>query len=264
MRTVQRILIVEDEEMIRRGLLCTVDWIGMGCVVVGDAPDGRAGLELLRRERPDVLLTDIRMPRMDGIEMAWCARKEGILPHLVFLTSYAEFDYAKKAIELQAVDYLLKPVDEKELAALLRRLGAERRERSEGTPLGVGVDWRRYFEDDALNPYVRHAMERIQRDYRAKLSIELLAEEVGVSASYLSRKFKEATGQTFLELLTRERLQKAMVQLASGTYRIYEVAEENGFGDYKNFCSVFKKYMHSSPRAFMQQTRGIVQRRDGE
>ena len=73
-----RVLIVEDEEIIRRGLLCTIDWAGMGCIVVGDAPDGRTGLELLRTEHPDVVLTDIRMPRMDGIEMAECARAEGI------------------------------------------------------------------------------------------------------------------------------------------------------------------------------------------
>ena len=107
-----RILIVEDEEIIRRGLISVIDWAGMGCRVVGDAPDGLAGLELLRAEHPDVVLTDIRMPRMDGIAMAERARAEGILPQLVFLTSYAEFDYAKKAIALQAADYLLKPVDE--------------------------------------------------------------------------------------------------------------------------------------------------------
>ena len=96
-------------------------------------------------------------------------------------------------------------------------------------------------------------MERIHSDYHEKLSIEQLAEEAGVSASYLSRKFKETTGQTFLEALTRERLHNAVNQLVSGKYRVYEVAEANGFGDYKNFCSVFKKYMHTSPRAFMQE-----------
>ena len=105
-------------------------------------------------------------------------------------------------------------------------------------------------------------MDRIRQDYREKLSIELLAEEAGVSASYLSRKFKEAAGQTFLELLTRERLQKAMLQLASGKYRVYEVAEENGFGDYKNFCTVFKKYTKVSPREFMQSFKRAVHRTD--
>lgn len=245
-----RVLIVEDEEIIRRGLLCMIDWAGMGCRIVGDAADGREGLALMRTEHPDVVLTDIRMPRMDGLEMAEAARVEGILPQFVFLTSYAEFGYAQQALRLQAADYLLKPVDEAELAALMKRLAAAGAGRE--TP-AEGIDWRRYLEDEGLNPYVHHAMERIRADYRERLSIEVLAEEAGVSASYLSRKFKEATGQTFLELLTRERLQNAIVQLASGKYRVYEVAEENGFGDYKNFCSVFKKYMKCSPREFLQQ-----------
>ena len=249
-----RVLIVEDEEIIRRGLLCMIDWAGMGCRIVGDAADGREGLALMRTERPDVVLTDIRMPCMDGIEMAEAARAEGILPQLVFLTSYAEFGYAQQALRLQAADYLLKPVDEAELATLMQRLAADMGADG-GAVRGEGVDWARYLGDVSLNPYVRHAMERIRADYREKLSIEVLAEEAGVSASYLSRKFKEATGQTFLELLTRERLQNAIAQLASGKYRVYEVAEENGFGDYKNFCSVFKKYMKCSPREFLQQTK---------
>ena len=257
-----RILIVEDEEIIRRGLISVIDWAGMGCRVVGDASDGLAGLELLRAERPDVVLTDIRMPRMDGIAMAEHARAEGILPQLVFLTSYAEFDYAKKAIALQAADYLLKPVDEAELAALMRRIAADG-VAQEAMPQAVeGVDWQRYFSDGTLNPYVRHAMESIRANYRERLSIEGLAETAGVSASYLSRKFKEATGQTFLEFLTRTRLQSAVAQLRSGKYRVYEVAEENGFGDYKNFCTVFKKYMKCSPRTFLQETGGRLPQED--
>ncbi|MBF1691805.1 MAG: response regulator, partial [Selenomonas sp.] len=158
----QRVLIVEDEEIIRKGLVCTIDWAAMDCVVVGDAADGAAGLELLRTTHPDILLTDIRMPRMDGITMAEHARDEGILPQLIFLTSYAEFDYAKKAIELHAADYLLKPVNEEELAALLHRLAEDGKEKTQPAPLSEGLDWARYFSDEGLNPYVRHAMERIR------------------------------------------------------------------------------------------------------
>ena len=257
-----RVLIVEDEEIIRRGLLCMIDWAGMGCRIVGDAADGREGLALMRTERPDVVLTDIRMPCMDGIEMAEAARAEGILPQLVFLTSYAEFGYAQQALRLQAADYLLKPVDEAELAALMRRIAADGAAQEVMPQAVEGVDWQRYFSDRLLNPYVRHAMERIRTDYRERLSIEGLAETAGVSASYLSRKFKEATGQTFLEFLTRTRLQSAVTQLRSGKYRVYEVAEENGFGDYKNFCTVFKKYMKCSPRTFLQETGGRLQQED--
>ncbi len=259
-----RILIVEDEDFIRRGLLCTIDWADMECTVVGDAADGKAGLELLRTLHPDVVLTDIRMPRMDGIAMAERARAEGILPQLVFLTSYAEFDYAKKAIRLGAADYLLKPVDEQELATLMRRIAADRMVHEEMPQTVEGMDRLPYLLDESINPYVRHAMDRIHASYRQRLSIEQIAEESGVSASYLSRKFKEATGQTFLECLTRTRLQSAVAQLRSGKFRVYEVAEENGFGDYKNFCTVFKKYMNCSPRAFMMEKRTAALRQETE
>ena len=101
-------------------------------------------------------------------------------------------------------------------------------------------------------------MERIAQDYQARLSMELLADSLGVSQSYLSRKIKETTGQTFGELLTKQRLQMALSQLRQGTWRVYEVAEQNGFGDYKNFCAIFKKYMQLSPREFMNQSAGSL------
>ena len=103
-----------------------------------------------------------------------------------------------------------------------------------------------------MNPYVRQTMQRIRQSFAERLSIERLADEFGVSASYLSRKFKEAAHQTFGEALTRQRLYMAARQLATGIYRVYEVAEQNGFGDYKNFCTVFKKYAGESPTDFMK------------
>jgi len=116
----------------------------------------------------------------------------------------------------------------------------------------LGIDWQLWHGN------VGSASRYILRQTKG------LAETAGVSASYLSRKFKEATGQTFLEFLTRTRLQSAVTQLRSGKYRVYEVAEENGFGDYKNFCTVFKKYMKCSPRIFLQQEKGAALRREDE
>lgn len=265
-----RIIIVEDEDIIRRGLVCTVDWLSMDCVVVGEAADGLAGLALLEKEHPDVVITDIRMPKLDGIAMAQQAKAKGILPNLVFLTSYAEFDYAKKAVQLQAVDYLLKPVEEQELAKLMGRLNtkkaktktSEDKQTSPERKAQELIDWQSWLQSDNLNPYVRVCLERIRKDYKEKLSIEMIAEELNVSSSYLSRKFKEVCTQTFGELLAKQRLHKAVEQLSTGTYRVYEVAEQNGFGDYKNFCVVFKKYLHISPRDFMNRLSGIWQQED--
>lgn len=261
-----RVIVVEDEEIIRRGLVCTVDWLSMESMVVGDAPDGEAGLALIERERPDVVLTDIRMPKLDGISMVAQAQKRGFVPAVIFLTSYEEFEYARRAIQLRAADYLLKPVDEEELHHSLLNIAAARK-RTEALADDAGktqelVDWDVWLTADSLHPYVRQSLQQIQEHYREKISIELLADSFGVSASYLSRKFKEATSQTFGELLTKYRLQKAMQILSAGTCRIYEAAEQAGFGDYKNFCVVFRKYIRVSPREFMNRANGIIHRED--
>ena len=103
------------------------------------------------------------------------------------------------------------------------------------------------------NPYVQKALKRIEEGFQGRLSGEAIAEELGVSFSYLSRKLKEETGLTFGGLLTQYRLQQAIEMLQAGTWRVYEVAEQTGFGDYKNFTQAFKKYLHTTPKAFMQE-----------
>ena len=256
-----KLYIAEDEEIIRRGLICTVDWLRLGVKVVGDAPDGRTALAGIRETKPDVVLTDIKMPRMDGLALARELQAEHNHAKVIFLTSYADFDYAQEAVRLQAADYLLKPIDENVLAQVLGRLETAKEEplpEETGPVDGAGKNWtdeliREYYSG---NPYVKHVLAAIKSGYQGKLSIEMLAAEQGVSMSYLSRKIKEETGLTFGSLLARYRLKKSLELLAAGTWRVYEVAEQTGFGDYKNYCIVFKKYLHTTPKAFMQQVAG--------
>lgn len=116
-----KILIVEDEDIIRKGLAFSVDWLSIGYLLVGEAADGREGLEKIRELEPDVVLADIMMPRLDGIAMVREAQKDHDFETII-LTSYEEFDFAKQAIELHAYNYMLKPVDVDELVAVLVRL----------------------------------------------------------------------------------------------------------------------------------------------
>ncbi len=250
-----KLIIAEDEEIIRRGLVATIDWAAMGAEVVGDAADGLEAWQLVASRKTDVLLTDIRMPRLSGLQLAEKLREAGLPVHVIFLTSYADFSYAQRAVRLGACDYLLKPVDEEELMDVLKRI----RQQDKTSPAPVSeeedqvslVDWQPLLADTHLNPYVRDVLEFLPVHYQERLSVEEISAQQGVSASYLSRKLKETTGHTFNSLLTRFRLQQSLALLAERRLRVYEVAEAVGFSDYKNYAQVFRKYLAMTPSQYV-------------
>ena len=253
-----RVLIVEDEDIIRKGIAYTMDWVGMGCTIVGEAANGREGLEKIKELNPDIVMADIMMPIMDGIEMIKKAKEDYECSFKsIILTSYADFSYAKKAIDLSVSAYLMKPVDEDELKEDVAKIISEierEREYTQFTEKKVSVEdlTEVFIKSDKENDYVQQVLTATKERYSEKISLETFSEELGVSASYLSRKFKEATGQTYLDFLNKYRVQQAVKLLETGTYKVYEVSDLTGFSDYKYFSSVFKKYTDSSPSDFVK------------
>ncbi|MEN6315470.1 MAG: response regulator [Clostridiaceae bacterium] len=266
-----KVLIVEDEEIIRKGLIHTIDWLKLNCIIVGEASDGLEGLRLIEEKKPDLVIADIKMPVMNGIEMLETALKEHKF-HSIILTSYSEFEYAKQAISLKVFEYLLKPVDEDKLAGIIENVRREvSQERVMGdiiekTRTGTGnelnlVDLDIYiFTGSKVNYYVSEALKQIRLNYHGKISIESIAAALGVSPSYLSRKFRDTTSQTFLDILNKYRVQKAIELLNTGKYRVYEISEMTGFSEYKHFCNVFKKYTHTSPTELVKSSSCIIHR----
>ena len=117
-----KVVVVEDEALVRRGIVLTVDWAGVDCAVVGEAADGMEGLAVIRETQPDLIVTDIKMPRLDGLEMLRQLREEGSRAHVIILTAYSDFSYAQAALKLGAVDFLLKPFQDGELEEAVTRL----------------------------------------------------------------------------------------------------------------------------------------------
>lgn len=250
-----RVLIVEDEDIIRKGLAYTMDWMGMGCTIVGEAANGQEGLEKIEELKPDIVVADIMMPVIDGIEMIRIARQKFSFKSII-LTSYADFDYAKKAIDLDVSAYLLKPVDEDELIKNVDKIVLEIEKEHEYEQLS---EIKKSSEDphdvfiktDKENDYVQHVLDATKEHYADKISIETFSEELGVSPSYLSRKFKEATGTSYLDFLNKYRVQQAVKLLETGKYKVYEVSDLTGFSDYKHFNTVFKRYTNAAPSEFI-------------
>ena len=116
------VVIVEDEELVRRGIVTAVNWASVDCAVVGEAAGGTEGIAVIRSSHPDIVVTDIRMPGMDGLEMLRRLREEGCEAKFILLTAYSDFAYAQTAVKLGASDYLLKPFHDGELEAAVARI----------------------------------------------------------------------------------------------------------------------------------------------
>lgn len=119
------VLIVDDEPIVREGLAYIIDWQAAGFEIIASASDGLEGIEMIKKYQPDVVLTDVQMPEMNGIEMVRYACDNGLRREFIILSGYSDFTYAKEAISLGVAQYLLKPVDEAELLEALERISQQ-------------------------------------------------------------------------------------------------------------------------------------------
>lgn len=242
-----KVLVVEDEEMIRKGIVLTVDWAALGCVVVGEASDGIEGLEAVKRLEPNLIITDVKMPRMDGLEMFRRLRQEGCTARVIILTAYDNFTYVQSALRLGAVDYLLKPFHDGDLEKAI----AQFKEREEKHQDAVSVSTPRKGDK---SKYVMEAMEYIRAHYNdPDISVGTIAQSLNISEGYLSHTFKKETDYTLLNYLTRYRIHKAMELLKDSRRKVYEVADQVGYRDIAYFSATFKKFAGISPSEFQNK-----------
>lgn len=129
----KRILIAEDEFLVRLGLKTTIDWTAHGCAIMGEASNGKEAMELFDRVDPDILITDVKMPIMDGLELISQAKKRKKDLKVIILSNYDNFEYARKAMALGATNYLLKSeINDKKLIQLLNQLKVETKQETQG------------------------------------------------------------------------------------------------------------------------------------
>lgn len=361
-----KVFLVEDEAIIRRGIKNNVEWEKNGFEFVGEAGDGEYAYPQILKSEPDILVTDIKMPFMDGLELSRLVKKA--LPHtkIIILSGYNEFDYAKEAIKIGISDYLLKPITAVNLTETLKKVGETIKEEREKTKLleryfvsyekynefldktdysgvnrkliedflklgsvGEQEDFvEEYFaavgENNYKSPLLRQYMimdiffciqeflkeinvkaeetdaglndikfipkvvstVEMSKDYLKSLfynalterdkvsndrygtlideakryiaenfgsnefSLNVIASHIGVSPSYFSSIFKQETGQSFIEYLTKVRIDKACELLKCTTLRTSEIGERVGYNDPHYFSATFKKITGMSPKEY--------------
>ncbi len=241
-----KVALVDDEHIILEGLSRVMPWEKLGCRVVGTASDGQQGLSLIRSERPDILLTDIRMPNMDGLAMIAAVKSEFPRMQVTVLTAFRDFDYAQQAITLGVCRYLLKPSKMNELseaiAEMIRRLEAlppEKKEEEEAAGSAEG--------GEAGSFVVRAALAYMQAHSAEHISLGDVADNVYVSQWHLSKLINRYTGQSFFDLLGGMRIEHAKTLLRDPSMRVHEVADAAGFSDVGLLSKSFKRIVGKTP-----------------
>lgn len=207
-----RVLLVDDEEDIREGISRKMDWLGLGFSLVGEAANGQDALELAESLRPDVILTDIKMPFMDGLELCRILTDRLPAARFVVFSGFDAFEYAKQAIQMNVVEYILKPINADELSAVLRRL-KDQLDRERAERRNVELLRSRYTENLPVlrelfyaNLLDGHIEPGTERERAAHLDIDLQGEEWAVGLAYIGSDRRDALSTLSVQKLLEESL----------------------------------------------------------
>lgn len=237
------LIIVDDEVEIGNGLSRYFPWESVGFEVAAVFQQAQAALEYIQSHPVDVVLTDIQMPGMSGIDLVREIYEQHLPTKVILLSAYKKFEYAQQAITYKVAHYITKPTVHSEITEVFcsvrKELDEERNQTAvkNGNPEG-------YYENLILQ--IKHV---IDKDLRGVTLISA-AEQVGRSPSSVSRLFLEATGTTFTDYLTARRMEKANELLNCIEYKIYDVSEMVGYSSPKNFARAYKKYFGYTPREY--------------
>lgn len=243
------IIIAEDEELILNNIVKKIESLNLGYKIIATAQDGKTALELIEKLLPDIIMTDIKMPIMDGLELIKAVDTKYPFIKKVILSGFDDFTFAQRAMRYHVVDYLLKPLKIEELADVLtlNRLLLEREKYAIGTNV----------IDTKTNPIcsaqeIANMVESyIKENYTQDLNLDLVAHKFNFNSSYLSKIFTKYIGENPLKYLTSLRINKAKhLLLNNKELTIKEVAEQVGYSDQFYFSRIFKNITGLSPASY--------------
>ena len=242
-----RVLLVDDEIMIREGFKRLFDWEAHGCQVVGEAADGMEALAKIDDLDPDIAIMDINIPIMNGLKVIQLSRIKHPDTAFVIVSGYDDFSYCREALRLQITDYILKPVNYEEFGSCIDNLKIALFQHQTSQSQGPQ-------EERTITAITRYLQEHLAEE----VSLSVLAGEFHLSAQYISQLFKSEIGVNFLAYLTNIRMERAKQLLLSTDLPVAEVSEQAGYGDYRVFTKAFKKSEGITPsqyrRDFLEKT----------
>ncbi len=239
-------IVVDDEQEIRRGFCTYFPWKELGFSIVADFRSAQQADEYLKTHAVDVVVTDIRMQGMNGLELIEAMRARGQQTHAVIISGYRDFEYARQAMRLGVRYYIVKPMKFAQVSEVFLMLHNELA--SGGTAPGSNGG------DDAAgeeNQIVRRVKDYVHQHYE-DATLEQAASSVRMSPYYLSSYFHQQTGEKFIDYLTRARMKEAARLLLNSCLRIHEIASLVGYTTSNSFARAFRQFYEQSPKEYRQ------------
>lgn len=233
-----KIVFIDDEYIILEGLKQIIDWNSYGIEVVGTATNSNDGIELIKQYNPNIVISDIRMSGMDGLDMIDYIISCGFKGFTIILSGYQDFEYAQHAIKSKVFRYLLKPIDIEEIKEAIESILTE----LNGS--------RKNPDSEKFSDVIRF----IDEHFREDISLKFLSKKYHFDISYFSKILKKNIGMNYIEYITKLRIQEAKRLLKETNYSIEKISEDVGYGNSKYFSTLFKKETGISPNAYKAST----------
>mgnify|MGYP001156500227 CR=1 FL=1 len=242
-----KVLVVDDEVWMCKTLNKIIEEDTASFVVTGTAKNGAEALDILERSAVDLVLTDIKMPFMDGIQLMEQMRMKKMEQPVILITGFEEFQYARQALRLGAYDYLSKPIKKQEVLRVLASV--------ETAHFGSKVSQTALAASDQEEnrrgiQVIEWVKEVVDQQYHEDLSLSIIAEKMGFNPSYLSRLFKEEAGISFVKYLTKKRMEEAQKLLEHTRLNVSDVSKSVGYFDEKHFSKIFKREVGVPPNHY--------------
>ena len=240
------LIVVEDSTLLRQGLVHSISqklpWID----VIGEAEDAIQGKSLILEKRPEIVLTDIRLPGMTGLKMLQEVMQV-YTPQVIVVSGYSEFEYCREALSLGVLAYIVKPIDEKELEDSLKYAASRLLDRRH---IDKNLLYTGGGKGGTKAHHVNQVIRFIHAHYAEEISVSGIARELNINEDYLGRIFKESTSFSINEYRSNFRIARASQLLARPELAIHEIARAVGIENQHYFSQLFKQKMGVTPTQY--------------
>lgn len=244
-----KVMLVDDERVAKRSMRALIQTETTGFSIVAEANDGASALQAAELHRPDIVITDIRMPGMDGLALIRELGERRLKAEFIIVSGYGDFSYAQTALRCGVTDYLLKPIDSDYFLTVMQHVRDRLLQR-----MDLNIEYVPDEEGDGSqpkHPMMKEALALIsQRFADPEFSLKHVADHFGISPNYFSTLFKRSMGVSFIQYLVQIRVKEAKRYLQKPFIKVYEIGHLVGFEDYTHFSKTFKKLNGCSPTEY--------------